>query len=275
MRSSGILGLSLLSAFAGAVPLNDLHKREMVHKIDWVYTTVTMETTITLRPGETAPAFIQVGSGPTSTSAPAVPTTSVAPNQLPPPPVQTTSQPAPPPQVEAPAPTQPPAIQYRPEPEVVERQPEPVVVQQQQPAPIVEAPKVEAQPAVQVQETKPQVVQQQQQQVVAQKSAPVVASGGMTGSNGEITFYAVGLGTCEVVNHDGEPIVAVSAAIFSLALCGKSITVTANGKTVTGIIQDKCMGCAKDDVDLSPSLFSQLADFSVGRIHGASWSMSG
>ena len=44
-----------------------------------------------------------------------------------------------------------------------------------------------------------------------------------------------------------------------------------NGKSVTIAITDRCVGCAEWDLDFSPAAFSQLADESVGRIHGMTW----
>ncbi|KAF8463747.1 hypothetical protein JB92DRAFT_2838864 [Gautieria morchelliformis] len=45
----------------------------------------------------------------------------------------------------------------------------------------------------------------------------------------------------------------------------------AGGKTVTVTVEDKCAGCAQFDLDMSPAAFDQLADPSVGRLHGVTW----
>lgn len=40
---------------------------------------------------------------------------------------------------------------------------------------------------------------------------------------------------------------------------------------VTITIVDRCVGCAEWDLDFSPAAFSQLADESLGRLHGMTW----
>ena len=77
-------------------------------------------------------------------------------------------------------------------------------------------------------------------------------------------------------------------------ICGKSITAkgtfprnesplfvlnvlfscVVGGKTVKVKVADKCRACAKDDIDLSPAAFDQLADSAVGRLHNVTWSLS-
>jgi hypothetical protein len=47
-----------------------------------------------------------------------------------------------------------------------------------------------------------------------------------------------------------------------------------NGKTLSATITDRCTGCVGNDLDFTPSLFNQLADPSVGRISGLSWSFA-
>lgn len=41
---------------------------------------------------------------------------------------------------------------------------------------------------------------------------------------------------------------------------------TDQGKSVTVTVEDRCVGCAEDDLDFSPAAFDQLADESLGRI---------
>lgn len=48
-------------------------------------------------------------------------------------------------------------------------------------------------------------------------------------------------------------------------LCNRRVRLHANGKTVEGTVRDKCMGCAKDDIDVSPDMLSALYDLGVGR----------
>ncbi|KAL7931828.1 RlpA-like double-psi beta-barrel-containing domain-containing protein [Trichoderma chlorosporum] len=89
---------------------------------------------------------------------------------------------------------------------------------------------------------------------------------------GDITFYNTGLGACGFFNNDQESVVAVSAALFdSQSVCGRSISVAFNGRSVTAQIVDRCAGCALDDVDLSPQAFSDLTgSLDAGRVQG-SW----
>lgn len=44
------------------------------------------------------------------------------------------------------------------------------------------------------------------------------------------------------------------------------------GVTQTATITDRCAGCAGfGDLDMTPSLFTEFAPESVGRIHGVDW----
>jgi hypothetical protein len=43
-----------------------------------------------------------------------------------------------------------------------------------------------------------------------------------------------------------------SGSVVEGSDCGKTVTVTYNGQTATGIVVDKCMGCDNGSVDLSP-----------------------
>ena len=42
------------------------------------------------------------------------------------------------------------------------------------------------------------------------------------------------------------------------------------GKTASATVVDKCPECASGSIDVSPAVFTQLADLSVGRIQ-VSW----
>ncbi|EHK18420.1 expansin-like protein [Trichoderma virens Gv29-8] len=89
---------------------------------------------------------------------------------------------------------------------------------------------------------------------------------------GDITFYNTGLGACGFFNNDEEYVVAVSAALFdSQSVCGRSISVNFNGRSVNAQVVDRCAGCAFGDVDLSPRAFSDLTgSLDAGRVQG-SW----
>jgi len=60
-----------------------------------------------------------------------------------------------------------------------------------------------------------------------------------------------------------EHIVALSSQLMgalsnSNPLCGKTITISANGKTVQAVVHDKCPSCAPGSVDGSESIFTEL-----------------
>ncbi|KLU82246.1 hypothetical protein MAPG_01320 [Magnaporthiopsis poae ATCC 64411] len=99
-------------------------------------------------------------------------------------------------------------------------------------------------------------------------------------ANGDITWYNVGLGACGQTNKDSDLIVALNKADFDPytpggnpnknTLCGKKMRVSYGGKSVDVTLRDRCDGCKKGDVDLSPAAFKKLADLGKGRIKG-SW----
>lgn len=92
--------------------------------------------------------------------------------------------------------------------------------------------------------------------------------------SGDLTFYTLGLGACGF--NDGgkdssENIVALSYLLMGEQsngnpMCGKTITISYNGKTITAVVRDKCMGCAKEAIDVSEKAFLELfGSKSVGR----------
>lgn len=93
--------------------------------------------------------------------------------------------------------------------------------------------------------------------------------------SGDATFYEVGLGACGKVNNDNQFIVALNHDMFDPSPgnnpnknknCGRKMKVSYKKKSVTVTVVDRCGGCKKGDVDLSPHAFSKLADPSVGRM---------
>ncbi|KAB5528062.1 RlpA-like double-psi beta-barrel-protein domain-containing protein-containing protein [Coniochaeta sp. 2T2.1] len=104
--------------------------------------------------------------------------------------------------------------------------------------------------------------------------------------NGELTYYAPGLGACGWTSSAEDAIVAVSHLVFDAAaekgngnpnenpLCGKRIRVTrdqGNGKgnrSVDVAVVDRCTGCRAMDLDLSPRMFGELAGLEEGRVAG-------
>ncbi|PYI20979.1 hypothetical protein BO99DRAFT_401464 [Aspergillus violaceofuscus CBS 115571] len=89
--------------------------------------------------------------------------------------------------------------------------------------------------------------------------------------SGDITYYEVGLGSCGETNTDSEHVLALSHTIMQKSYCGKSVTINYGGKTATGTIVDTCMGCAEGSIDLSSSLFLELAELGAGRVSGVDW----
>lgn len=116
-------------------------------------------------------------------------------------------------------------------------------------------------------------------------TAPAATSTGTSGSSGS-SYSGTGDGTyydtatslsspsyCDTAN-DGttENVVALSQAIMDESLCGATITVTYEGKTATGTVVDKCMGCSAQSIDMSRAMFGDLASLDAGRIT-VSWSI--
>ncbi|KAJ7328493.1 barwin-like endoglucanase [Mycena albidolilacea] len=101
--------------------------------------------------------------------------------------------------------------------------------------------------------------------------------------SGDATFFDPGLGACGFTNTADQLIVAVGHGEFDSfpgagpnpntnPICGKQIQATSGGRTVTATVVDRCAGCAgAADLDFSEAAFAQLADPSVGRIHGVQW----
>ncbi|MEW1718131.1 RlpA-like double-psi beta-barrel domain-containing protein [Streptomyces sp. NPDC093109] len=90
---------------------------------------------------------------------------------------------------------------------------------------------------------------------------------------GDGTYYNTGLGACGWRNNDSQLVVAVSQRWYGTApnpnnsaACGKQLKVRGPLGVVYVTIVDKCMGCATDDLDLSPAAFRQIANISQGRV---------
>jgi len=110
------------------------------------------------------------------------------------------------------------------------------------------------------------------------------SSSGSDVYTGEATFYATGLGACGITNNDSQFIAAASHLLFDgfngytggdpnqNPICNRKVTAHYQGKSVSVILTDRCVGCAKYDLDFAPAAFDQLADESLGRLKGMTWS---
>jgi type IV secretory pathway VirB10-like protein len=211
-------------------------KRELVTK----WETVTLTETATVLIDVTATTTIVPSSEPEAPKQP--------PGQFFEPASATPPAPTPPAEEHKPAPPPPPPAATEPAP------PPPVV---QQPAPSEKpAPPAAPQPTASPLESK-------------DTSAPSGAS-----RTGDLTFYALGLGACGF-NDGGKDQTDNIVALSHLEMgeqsngnpyCGKTISISANGKTIQAIVRDKCMGCEKDNIDVSEHAFKELfGDLGVGR----------
>jgi expansin (peptidoglycan-binding protein) len=94
-----------------------------------------------------------------------------------------------------------------------------------------------------------------------------------------MTYFALGLGSCgfDDSNMDHkENIVAVAASLMGAQsngnpMCGKTITIKANGRTTTAKVHDKCPVCAPGDIDASEKLFLELFDTLDGGRQKVEW----
>ncbi|KAI0632612.1 RlpA-like double-psi beta-barrel-protein domain-containing protein-containing protein [Trametes polyzona] len=121
--------------------------------------------------------------------------------------------------------------------------------------------------------------------LVAVLSAASVSLAKALSGTGDATFYSAGLGACGITNSDADFIAAMDAHTFDTfpgaganpnlnPICHKKLAVTApNGKKVSVLVTDRCTGCAKGSIDLTPTAFQKLAPLSVGRLHGVKWTL--
>lgn len=97
-------------------------------------------------------------------------------------------------------------------------------------------------------------------------SASDSSSGGSPSYSGDITYYALGMGSCGIDDSGKDHtdnIVAVSAQLMGAQsngnpMCGKTITIKANGKTIQAKVHDKCPSCAMGDIDGTEKMFIDL-----------------
>lgn len=94
--------------------------------------------------------------------------------------------------------------------------------------------------------------------------------------NGELTYYATGLGACGIDSKDGDNIVSVSHLLFDAVssgsnpnqnpLCGKMIRARRSTGSVDLKVVDRCTGCQPRDLDITEKTFAKLANVDQGRV---------
>ncbi|KAK7919978.1 hypothetical protein PG985_008000 [Apiospora marii] len=118
------------------------------------------------------------------------------------------------------------------------------------------------------------------------KNLPLPSNHGVF--TGDLTYYGPGLGACGITSSDGDAIAAVSHITFDAAganrgaggnsnanpLCGKKIRIQRDYKEGSGggnrsvdvTVVDRCTGCQPTDLDVTISVFTQLAPEDSGRV---------
>jgi len=98
---------------------------------------------------------------------------------------------------------------------------------------------------------------------------------------GDLTYYAVGMGSCGFTSTESEDVVAVSHEIMSVyngvnpnknPLCGTYVTMTGkDGNKYKAKIVDTCPGCDMGSLDLPEALFNKVTSNGDGRVGGMEW----
>lgn len=105
-------------------------------------------------------------------------------------------------------------------------------------------------------------------------------------NDGELTYYATGLGACGETNRNGDNIVAVSHLLFDASgssssqggnsnanpLCGQMLRATRYNEEAGAMrsvdlrVVDRCTGCSPTDLDVTEETFAKLAPIASGRV---------
>lgn len=98
---------------------------------------------------------------------------------------------------------------------------------------------------------------------------------------GDLTYYDPGLGACGFTDSGSDAIVAISHIVFDAVsvgsnpnanpLCGKKIRARRDDKSIDLTVVDRCTGCQPTDIDVTRSVFADLASIAQGRVT-VSWS---
>lgn len=96
--------------------------------------------------------------------------------------------------------------------------------------------------------------------------------------NGDLTYYAPGLGACGIKSSKSEMIVAISHLLFDSvqqgsnpntnSLCGMKLRARRpdGDRSIDLKVVDRCTGCQYRDLDVSPGAFQRLAEIAQGRV---------
>ncbi|CBQ73608.1 conserved hypothetical protein [Sporisorium reilianum SRZ2] len=93
------------------------------------------------------------------------------------------------------------------------------------------------------------------------------------GGQGQATYFLQNgnAGSCGWVSSDDSPVVAVNSAQMSGDLCGQTVWIQGNGKTISAVIADTCPTCDWGSLDLSVGAFQQLSGLDAGVVNPISW----
>ncbi|KAF6238544.1 hypothetical protein HO173_003049 [Letharia columbiana] len=102
---------------------------------------------------------------------------------------------------------------------------------------------------------------------------------------GDLTHYTPGMGSCGIVNKNGDAIVALSKDIMLTfsgnandnPFCNKQISIhnPTTGTNTIATVTDTCQGCAFDNIDVPVDLFYTVAPEGNGRVPGIEWTPVG
>ncbi|PWN45906.1 hypothetical protein IE81DRAFT_275729, partial [Ceraceosorus guamensis] len=91
------------------------------------------------------------------------------------------------------------------------------------------------------------------------------------GYSGKGTYYNTetgNAGSCGNMLSNNAFTVAVAGGMMNSGLCGKTVTISANGKTAQATIADTCPPgggqCFGSDLDMSPALFKYFGSLGLG-----------
>jgi hypothetical protein len=86
------------------------------------------------------------------------------------------------------------------------------------------------------------------------------------GTDGQLTWYEFngGVGYCEGRNYP-ESALVVAVGGNARARCGSTVTISANGRSVTALVVDRCASCSATHLDATRGVWSALGiDLGVG-----------